>query len=60
MAGMLGETVWVGLYTGLGATFSESVTEIAEISGSISGFLAPARSQPSWDTKLLQALRAKD
>ncbi len=60
MAGMLGETVWVGLYTGLGATFSESVTEIAEISGSISGFLAAGAVAAFLGYKLLQALRAKD
>ncbi|QEE44738.1 DedA family protein [Rhizobium sp. WL3] len=60
MAGILGEMVWVGLYTGLGATFSESVTEIAEISGSISGFLAAGAVAAILGFKLLQALRSKD
>jgi membrane-associated protein len=60
MAGVLGEMVWVGLYTGLGATFSESVTEIAEISGSISGFLAAGAVAAILGYKLLQALRSKD
>lgn len=60
LAGILGETVWVGLYTGLGATFSESVTEIAEISGSISGFLATGAVAAILGFKLLQALRSKD
>ncbi|MFN4278617.1 MAG: DedA family protein, partial [Ferrovibrio sp.] len=60
LSGILGETVWVGLYTGLGATFSESVTEIAEISGSISGFLATGAVAAILGFKLLQALRSKD
>lgn len=60
VAGMLGEAVWVGLYTGLGATFSGSVTEIAEISGSISGFLAAGAVAVILGFKLLQALRARD
>lgn len=60
LAGILGEMVWVGLYTGLGATFSESVTEIAEISGSVSGFLAAGAVAAILGFKLLQALRAKD
>ncbi|MBX9466408.1 MAG: DedA family protein [Rhizobium sp.] len=60
LAGILGEMVWVGLYTGLGATFSESVTEIAEISGSISGFLATGAVAAILGFKLLQALRSKD
>lgn len=60
LAGILGEMVWVGLYTGLGATFSESVTEIAEISGSISGFLAAGAVAAMLGFKLLQALRSKD
>lgn len=60
MVGILGEMVWVGLYTGLGATFSESVTEIAEISGSISGFLAAGAVAAILGFKLLQALRSKD
>lgn len=60
LAGILGEAVWVGLYTGLGATFSESVTEIAEISGSLSGFLAAGAVAAFLGYKLLQAMRAKD
>ncbi|MFN3830918.1 MAG: DedA family protein [Allorhizobium sp.] len=60
LAGIMGEAVWVGLYTGLGATFSGSVTEIAEISGSISGFLAAAAVAAILGYKLLQALRSRD
>ncbi|MDH4412149.1 MAG: VTT domain-containing protein [Rhizobium sp.] len=60
LAGVLGEAVWVGLYTGLGATFSESVTEIAEISGSVSGFLAAGAVAAVLGFKLLRALRSKD
>ena len=60
LAGILGEAVWVGLYTGLGATFNESVTEIAEISGSISGFLAAGAVAAILGYKLLQALQSKD
>ena len=60
LAGILGETVWVGLYTGLGASFSESVTEIAENSGSISGFLAAGAVAAILGFKLLRALRSKD
>ncbi len=60
LAGILGEAVWVGLYTGLGATFSESVTQIAEISGSISGFLVSFAVAVILGYKLLQALRAND
>jgi membrane protein DedA with SNARE-associated domain len=60
LAGILGEMVWVGLYTGLGAAFSESVTEIAEISGSISGFLAAGAVAAFLGFKLLRALRSKD
>ncbi|MBC2774021.1 DedA family protein [Rhizobium sp. AQ_MP] len=60
LAGILGEAVWVILYTGLGASFSESVTEIAEISGSISGFLAAAAVAAFLGFKLLQALASKD
>jgi membrane-associated protein len=59
-AGVMGEAVWVGLYTGLGATFSDSVTEIAELSGSISGFFAAAAVAAFLGFKLLQALRTKD
>lgn len=60
LASILGEAVWVGLYTGLGATFSDSVTQIAEISGSISGFLAAGAVATILGYKLLQAVRAKD
>lgn len=60
LAGVLGEAVWVGVYTGLGATFSDSVTEIAEISGSISGFLAAAAVAAILGFKLLHALRSKE
>ncbi len=60
LASILGEAVWVGLYTGLGATFSDSVTQIAEISGSISGFLAAGAVAAILGYKLLQAFRAKD
>ncbi|EKF58680.1 DedA family protein [Agrobacterium albertimagni AOL15] len=60
LAGILGETVWVGLYTGLGAAFSESVTEIAEISGSISGFLAAGAVAAFLGWKLFQAMQSKD
>jgi membrane-associated protein len=60
LAGILGEAVWVVLYTGLGATFSQSVTEIAEISGSISGFLAAGAVAAILGFKLLRALRTKD
>lgn len=60
LAGLLGETVWVGLYTGLGATFSESVTQMAEISGNISGFLAAGAIAAFLGFKLQQAMRSKD
>jgi membrane protein DedA with SNARE-associated domain len=60
LASILGEAVWVILYTGLGASFSESVTEIAEISGSVSGFLAAAAVAGILGFKLLKALRSKD
>ncbi|WP_054157215.1 DedA family protein [Rhizobium sp. AAP43] len=39
LAGIAGEGVWVGVYTGLGATFSDNVTQIAEISGNVSGLI---------------------
>lgn len=60
VAGIFGETVWVGLYTGLGATFSSSVTEIAEITGNISGFLAAGAVAAILGFKLLRGLRAGD
>ncbi|MBT8412100.1 MAG: VTT domain-containing protein, partial [Octadecabacter sp.] len=37
--GIAGETVWVGLYVGLGYLFAGNITEIASLSGNASGFV---------------------
>lgn len=37
--GIAGETVWVGIYVGLGYLFAGSITEIASLSGNASGFV---------------------
>jgi len=38
--GVLGEAVWVTLYTGLGYVFSDQIEQVAAVAGNISGFLA--------------------
>ena len=38
--GIAGEAVWVGLYTGLGYTFSGQIAMVADIAANISGLLA--------------------
>lgn len=58
LAGVVGEAVWVGAYTGLGATFSDNVTEIAEISGNISGLLVAGGIAAYLGVKLYAALRS--
>jgi len=58
IAGAAGEAVWVGAYTGLGAAFSQNVTEIAEISGSISGLLVTGGIAVYLGIKLFAALRS--
>jgi len=37
--GIAGETVWIGLYVGLGYLFAGSITEIASLLGNASGFI---------------------
>lgn len=38
--GMIGEAVWVSLYVGLGYGFADRITELADILGNASGFMA--------------------
>ncbi len=38
----LGECVWVGVYVGLGYTFSDQMTQVASVLGNASGFLVGA------------------
>lgn len=37
--GIFGEIVWVSLYVGLGYTFADNITSIADVLGNASGFL---------------------
>lgn len=57
LAGVAGEGVWVGLYTGLGATFSDNVTQIAEISGNLSGLIVTGGIAVYLGMKVLAAIR---
>lgn len=38
--GAMGETVWVGLYVGLGLAFSDNISAVAELASDFSGMLA--------------------
>lgn len=38
--GAAGEIVWVGLYVGLGYIFADQITNVADVAGNLSGFLA--------------------
>ncbi|MGJ8624181.1 MAG: DedA family protein [Yoonia sp.] len=38
--GAAGETVWVGVYVGLGYLFADNITAISSLLGNLSGFLA--------------------
>jgi membrane protein DedA with SNARE-associated domain len=37
--GIAGEIVWVGLYVGLGYTFSDGISTVADVLGNVSGFI---------------------
>ncbi|NML72718.1 DedA family protein [Rhizobium sp. S-51] len=58
--GVAGEVFWVGGYTGLGVTFSDNIMEIAEIAGSLSGFLAAAAIAALLGWRIVSILLHKD
>lgn len=58
-AGVLGETVWVAIYVGLGASFAEDILALADLMGSASGLLAALAVAGGLVLWLRAALRAR-
>jgi membrane protein DedA with SNARE-associated domain len=58
--GAAGEVVWVGLYVGLGYSFTDNITEISSLLGNLSGFLAAGVVAIGLGIWLLRASKARD
>ena len=58
--GAAGEVFWVGIYVGLGYSFADNMTEISNLLGNISGFLAAAVVAIGLGVWLLRASRARE
>jgi membrane protein DedA with SNARE-associated domain len=56
--GIMGETVWVAIYVGLGYLFAGHITEIADILGNAMAFLAAGAAALILGAMLLRAARA--
>ncbi len=58
--GAAGEVVWVGLYVGLGYTFTDNLTAVSDLLGNVSGFLVAGVVAIGLGVWLVRASKARD
>jgi membrane protein DedA with SNARE-associated domain len=59
VAGVAGETIWVGLYIGLGMVFSTSIQALADVLGTLSWLILAAGVTVLIGWRLVLAIRAR-
>lgn len=62
LADVLGETIWVSLYVGLGMAFASQIAAVADVMGNVMGLIAAlvvAAAAAMWIRAILKAQKAK-